>query len=39
MIHNFQLELLREAESTTDPDRTVQINIQLFPLSKRRAKS
>ena len=34
MIHAFQLEILAEAEKTENPDSVVQLNLQLFPLSK-----
>lgn len=36
MIHTFQLQLLEEAEKTADPEKVVQVNIQMFPVSKSR---
>jgi uncharacterized protein (TIGR02147 family) len=36
MIHTFQLQLLEEAEKTPDPEKVVQVNIQMFPVSKSR---
>lgn len=36
MIHTFQLQLLEEAEKSRSPDKVVQINIQLFPVTKSR---
>lgn len=36
MIHAFQLQLLEEAEKEPQPERVLQINIQMFPVSKCR---
>jgi len=36
MIHAFQLQLFEEAEKSEAPDKVVQINIQLFPVTKSR---
>ena len=36
MIHAFQLQILEEAEKAVAPDKVVQINIQMFPVTKTR---
>ncbi len=36
MIHAFQLQILEEAEKSVAPDKVIQINIQLFPVTKSR---
>lgn len=36
MIHTFQLQLMEEAEKSTNQDKVIQVNIQLFPVTKSR---
>lgn len=38
MIHDFQLQVLDEADQVNDPERVVQINVQLFPVSSTKLK-
>lgn len=35
MIHTFQLQLMEEAEKSGDREKVIQVNIQLFPVTKQ----